>query len=125
MNIVGTGLDRLRLVTLLIATTYGARTILRHLAVRAASHRPGMAHPGNGHLATKFGGLGTAARLHWPKSLSAMGEWRRHGDARRLLGRERLAMVAHELRTPLGAIRQAVVLLEAAGDARPQVQAAC
>jgi signal transduction histidine kinase len=33
-------------------------------------------------------------------------------------------MVAHELRTPLGAIRYAVVLLEATGDAR-QVRAAC
>ena len=34
-------------------------------------------------------------------------------------------MVAHELRTPVGAIRHAAVALEAAADTRPQVRAAC
>jgi signal transduction histidine kinase len=61
----------------------------------------------------------------WPRAGGPSPARRHRGDAQRLLGDERLAMVAHELRTPLGAIRHAALALEAAGDARPQVRAAC
>jgi signal transduction histidine kinase len=70
-------------------------------------------------------GVAWAVR-RWSGPRRATGvERHRRSDARRLLGDERLAMVAHELRTPLGAIRHAAVALEAAGDASPEVRAAC
>jgi signal transduction histidine kinase len=83
--------------------------------------------PNAGRLLGALGALGTVA---W-----AVSRWRRPpppgprvlrvADAKRLLGDERVAMVAHELRTPFGAIRHAAAALEAADDQRPHVRAAC
>jgi signal transduction histidine kinase len=83
--------------------------------------------PYAGRLITAFGMLSTLvwAVRRWPRRRGPSPERRRRGDAQRLLGNDRLAMVAHELRTPVGAIRHAALALEAAGDARPQVRAAC
>ena len=50
---------------------------------------------------------------------------RRRAEVGRLLGSDRLAMVAHELRTPFGAIRHAATWLEANGDMRAEAKAAC
>ena len=80
-----------------------------------------------GRVLSTFGALGllvwAVRRAPWRRAARA--ERDRRGDADRLLGHERLAMVAHELRTPVGAIRHAAVALEAAADTRPQVRAAC
>lgn len=77
-------------------------------------------------LLTAFGVLGMLA---WamPPLIRRQGPAARRSraDARSLLAHERLAIVAHELRTPLGAVRHAVRTLESAGDQRPDVQAAC
>lgn len=83
--------------------------------------------PGSRSLLTAFGVLGLVlwAARSGPRGARAWAARHRRDDARRLLHDERLAMVAHELRTPLGAIRYAATTLEAAADARPQVQAAC
>jgi signal transduction histidine kinase len=82
--------------------------------------------PRAGRLLTAFGvlaGVGWAVR-QWGRPRRGV-ERHRRSDRQRLLGNERLAMVAHELRTPLSAIRHAAVALEGAGDARPEVRAAC
>jgi signal transduction histidine kinase len=78
-------------------------------------------------LAAAFGVVGILAGAvrYGLRPRGSRTERHRRGDAQRLLGDERLAMVAHELRTPLGAIRHAAVTLEAAGDPRPHVRAAC
>jgi len=83
--------------------------------------------PNPGRLLTTFGMLGTLvwAARRWAGPRGSTAERHRRGDAQRLFGNERLAMVAHELRTPVGAIRHAAATLEAAGDSRPHVQAAC
>lgn len=69
-------------------------------------------------------GIVVGAVRCWPRLRGSSAERRRRGDAERLLGNERLAMVAHELRTPLGAIRHAAATLDAAGDSGPHVRAA-
>jgi signal transduction histidine kinase len=87
----------------------------------------GAARSGAGRLLAAFGvlvGLAWAVR-HGSRPLGWSAERHRRRDAQRLLGHERLAMVAHELRTPLGAIRHAAVALETVGGGHPQVQAAC
>jgi signal transduction histidine kinase len=70
-------------------------------------------------------GAVTWATRFWPWPSGTSAERHRNRDAQRLFGTERLAMVAHELRTPLGAIRHAAEMLEAPGDAPAHVQAAC
>lgn len=83
--------------------------------------------PNAGRLLGAVGVLGTLAwamhRRRRPRD-QALGRRRGGADATRLLGDERVAMVAHELRTPFGAIRHAAASLEAAGDPRPHVRAA-
>jgi signal transduction histidine kinase len=75
---------------------------------------------------TTFGALGALlwALRRW-LGRGPGGPRHSRGDAQRLLGHERLAMVAHELRTPVGAIRHAAVALEHAAAVPPDVQAAC
>jgi signal transduction histidine kinase len=74
-----------------------------------------------------LGAVGALATLAWVirRARSERAEWRRGAEARRLLGSDRLAMVAHELRTPLGAIGHAATLVETAGDSHPRLRAAC
>jgi signal transduction histidine kinase len=73
-----------------------------------------------------LGAVGALATLAWVirRARSERAQWRRGAEARRLLGSDRLAMVAHELRTPLGAIGHAATLVETAGDS-PRLRAAC
>jgi signal transduction histidine kinase len=80
-----------------------------------------------GRVLGAVGALGTLAwaARRWLRPPGWAPGRRRSADARRLLGDERLAMVAHELRTPFGAIRHALAALEAADDPPPQMRAAC